>query len=59
MIELIQPCKSYTQNHQTIFGNSLEDAIYITVNEEHQFWNYGSQPLAFICIVPKGTEKKL
>lgn len=34
------------------------DAIYIAVNEEHQFWNYGSQPLGFICIIPKGTEKR-
>lgn len=34
------------------------DAIFIAQNEEHQFLNYENEPLGFICIIPKGAEKR-
>ena len=45
-------------------GKNLEkkvkvgDAIYIVSNEEHQFLNYQDEPLCFVCVIPKGAEKK-
>ena len=44
-------CQLFDEN-----GNKIElkngDAIYIPPNEKHGFENNGSEPFAFICVIP-------
>jgi len=34
------------------------DAILISPDEPHQFFNFKDEPLGFICIIPKGCENQ-